>query len=94
MPAESPYMNMTQAAARIGFSKSELSEAAKEHPLYAPAWRGIPTGKATSFGKGVTRYHVLQLEIIERVLLGGEDLETAWLRWQVARNKILEGAAA
>ena len=93
MRAESPYMNMTAAARMVGLCKSQLSEAAKEHPLYAPDFRGIPTGSNSSLGVNVTRYHIEHVRIIERVLLGAEDLETGWIRWQVKRNQILRGAA-
>jgi len=89
---ESPYLNMTRAAARLGLSKSQLSEAARAHPLYAPDVTGIPTGRNANLGVRLTRYHVEHVRIIERVLLGMEALETAWIRWQVERNRI--GAVA
>jgi len=85
------YINLSAVARRFGLSPTQLSQMGRKHPLYAPTIRGIPTGKVTPLGSRITRYHIEHVAIIERVLLGLVDLETAWLEWQVRRNKIGEG---
>ena len=94
MKPESPYLNMTAAARRLGLSKSQLSEAAKMHPLYAPDVTGIPTGRNANLGVRMTRYHIEHVLIIQRLLLGKVDLETAHLEWEVKKNRIAKGEAA
>ena len=39
-------------------------------------------------GTRLTRFHARQVELIEAVLVGALDIETAWLKWQVFRGKM------
>jgi len=84
--AEPHYVNQSQAARRLGLDKSVLSRLARAHPLYAPAVTGIPG--ANNLGTQTVRYHRDQLALIEAVMLGTMELETAWLEWQVRRREI------
>lgn len=81
------YLSMTQAAERLGLTVSQLSRAARAHELYAPAIRGMPLGANVPLGARLVRYHVEQVAIIERVLLGTTELETGLLEWKVFRQK-------
>jgi len=88
----SQFLSLTAVARRLGMAKSELCRLRHQHPLYAPAVSGVPgsTKKVggRSVGTRLTRFHVRQVELIEGVLVGAVELETAWLKWQVFRGKM------
>ena len=86
---EPMYWSLSRTAKYFGMAPTCLSRFGHQHELYKPAVEKVPTGNAASkIGEKTTRFHVEQVKIIERVLLGVTDLETAWLEWQVRRNRI------
>ncbi len=78
------YVGLRRAAERLGLDASQLCRMRRAHPLYEPAICGLPG----VVGSRTTRFHREQLRLIEGVLVGNLDLDTAWLEWQVIRNQI------
>jgi len=89
----SPWLSMSQAARELGIDPSTLCEAARKKPLYAPAFRAT---EANGLGVRACRYHREQIRLILAVLLGLETPETALLRWEIFRRRMVEfgGSAA
>jgi hypothetical protein len=88
--AEPRLLSAGRSARRLGLSRRQLGRLAEEHPLYAPAVRGVP-GAEGPVGTRTRAYHRRQLELIEAVLVGAMDLEEAHLRWQVEQADIGKG---
>jgi len=57
------------------------------HAFYAPAMVGLP-GAGKGLGTRLVRFHREQVRLIEAVMAGAVDLETAWLEWQVFRDRL------
>jgi len=93
MAGQSLLMSMSAAARALGHRQCWLSRLSRRHPFYAPMHRGMPTGFGRVEGARTAYYHPDQVALIRRVMCGALDLETAWLEWQVARNRIAEGDA-
>ena len=83
------YMSQARVARYFGMEPTTLRRLGQQHPLYRAAVQSVPTGQAVSrLGTMMKRFHVEQVKIIERVVLGQMDLETGWLQWQVTRNRV------
>lgn len=79
------FVNQSATARLLGLPRSTLWRMGKTQPLYAPTATGIP-GMAT--GSLFRRYHRRQIELIEAVLAGSLDLDTATMEWEVFRYRL------
>ena len=79
------WFTQSATAKRLGISDPMLIGLGREHRLYAPAVRGFPCGNG-KVGNRLVRYHSEQIRLIEAVLAGNRELETAALEWEVARR--------
>ncbi len=89
-PTERKYISLLEAARRIGIPSSTLCDWRKLHPLYAPAVRGIPAQDSPErrIKRPFTWFHVEQVRLIERVVIGNLPLDTAWGEWKIIRDGV------
>ena len=87
MASHSPrarYLSLRRAAREVGIDPSQLSRLWKAHPLFIPAIQGLPG----VVGSTTTRFHREQVRLIEGVMVGNIDLDSAWLEWRVVKQQI------
>ena len=78
------YLSLRKAAHRLGMAPSQLSRMRTAHPLYKPVVDGLPGLPCSR----TTRFHHEQVRLIEAVLVGNTDLDTAWLEWRLVKGQI------
>lgn len=81
------YVNLSRMLRGFGLSRAAFAPLRRKHPLFRPAFQGLP-GDGAPHGVKTLRYHVEQVRLIEGVLIGNVSMEDAWIEWQAIRGQI------